>query len=76
MMLVSVTRGPGHIQFYKRVFTLANSADPDETPHIAASHLGLRCICSILACIQHVPEARTFNYKLATPLLRYTQHIS
>ena len=26
----------------KNVLNMANSADPDETPHIAASHLGLR----------------------------------
>ena len=69
MMLVSVTRGPDHIQFYNRVFTLANSADPDKMPPTAASHLGLRCICSFFACIQHVPEARTVNFRLATPPL-------
>ena len=26
----------------KNVLNMANSADPDETPHFAASHLGLR----------------------------------
>ena len=74
--VVSVTRGPDHIQVYNRVFTLANSTDSDETPHIAASHLGLRGICSFFACIQHVPEARTVNFRLVTPPLRYPQHIS
>ena len=52
-MLVSVTRGPDHIQFLlstiiKSVFILANNADPDETPRFAASHLGLRCLYMFL----------------------------
>ena len=28
----------------KSVFILANSVDPDEMPHFAASHLGLCCL--------------------------------
>ena len=53
MMLVYVTRGPGHLQFLqstitKSVFILANSADPDETPRFAASHLRLRCLYMFL----------------------------
>ena len=56
MMLVSVTRGPDHIQFLlytitKSVFILANSAGPDETSRFAASHLDLLCICSFFSCI-------------------------
>ena len=53
MILVSVTRGPGHKQFListitKSVFILANSADPNETPRFATSHLGLRCLYMFL----------------------------
>ena len=33
----------------KSVFILANSADPDETPNFAASHLGLRCLYMFFA---------------------------
>ena len=39
------------------MFILANSADPDETPHFAASHWVYTvciCICSFFACIQPV----------------------
>ena len=44
---------PDHIQFLsstitKSVFILANSTDPDETLHFAASHLGLRYLYMFL----------------------------
>ena len=38
-------RGPDSFTIYsvtKNVLNMANSADPDETPRVAASHLGLR----------------------------------
>ena len=40
--------------------------------HIAASHLGLRCLlCSFYACIQPVPQVRSLNFSLATPLFAH-----
>ena len=30
------------------IFVLANSVDPDETPHSAALHLGLHCLSKYL----------------------------
>ncbi|KAH3855604.1 hypothetical protein DPMN_098174 [Dreissena polymorpha] len=33
-----------HLCLASRKRALANGADPDETPHDAASHLGLRCL--------------------------------
>ena len=51
------------------MFILENSADPDETPHYVASHLGLLCLYMFLFCIQPVPQVSTLNFRLATPLL-------
>ena len=34
-----------------RVLILANSTDPDGTPHFAASHLGLCCLYMFLFCM-------------------------
>ena len=34
----------GDIMFYTGDFVSVNSADPDETPHYAAFHLGLHCL--------------------------------
>ena len=50
--------------------TLANSKDPDETPHDAASHLGLRCLLegisvrNILNIEINIPDTPTFGNKL------------
>ncbi len=33
-----------HLSLASRKRALANSVDPDETPHDAASHQGLRCL--------------------------------
>ena len=51
------------------MFILANSADPDETPNFAASHLGLRCLYMFpFTCIKPVPQMRSLNFRLASPL--------
>ncbi|KAH3832053.1 hypothetical protein DPMN_105329 [Dreissena polymorpha] len=36
---------------------LANSVDPDETPHDAASHLGLRCLLKGISCGNRILKA-------------------
>ena len=36
------------ILFYVDLFDLANRADPDEMPHLAAFHLGLHCLLKYL----------------------------
>ena len=65
---------PGHIRILslsitKGVFTLANSAGPDETSLFAASHLGLRCLYMFLfEYIQSIPQMLTLNFRLAMPL--------
>ena len=55
---------------YDLPLILANSAGPDEMPHFAASHLGLRCMYMMfpLECIQPVQHVHTLNFRLATPL--------
>ena len=52
------------------MFTLANSADPEKTPFFLRRHIWVYvvCICSFFACIQPVPQVRTLNSRLATPL--------
>ena len=47
---------PDHIRILestitKRVLILTNRADPDETPHFASSHPGLRCLYMFLFSI-------------------------
>ena len=51
------------------MFILTNSADPDETPRFAASHLGLRCLYIYpFECIQSVPHVHILKSRIATPL--------
>ena len=38
------------------MFILANSADPDETPRFAASHLGLHCLYMFLFRVHSVRD--------------------
>ena len=56
--------------FYNRVFILVNSADPDETPRFASSHLGLRCLYMFLFRMHSAcsTSAYTLKLRLATPL--------
>ena len=44
LIICHLLRARSYTMFTKRVFILANSADPDETPRNAASHLGLCCL--------------------------------
>ena len=54
----------------KSVLILANSTDPDETPRLAASHLGLRCLYMFLFCMQSAwRQVLTLYLRLATLLL-------
>ena len=41
---VPALKGLTHLCLASRKKALANSVDPDETPHDAASHQGLRCL--------------------------------
>ncbi|KAH3718372.1 hypothetical protein DPMN_061175 [Dreissena polymorpha] len=51
MMLVYVVRKKA----------LANSVDPDETPHDAASHQGLRCLLEGISCWNRILKALAYS---------------
>ena len=36
--------GVSGVLFHEYIFLSANSEDPDQTPHSAASHLGVHCL--------------------------------
>ena len=40
-----------------------NSADPDETPHNAASHQGLHCLLLIQKCLDTTSGSRLYLFK-------------
>ena len=51
--------------YLRKIFLLANSEDPDQTPHSVASDLGLHCLC---------PKNGTLGlYGLISPMLTVSQ---
>ena len=66
-----------HKRFYivpvtKNVLNMANSADPDETPRFAASHLGIRylqfCLDFFVKALTMSTQLRTLNLRQSTPV--------
>ena len=81
--------GLANVNIWKRMFypliitknslNMVNSADPDETPHFAASHLGLRCLKILpfyIICINPLTSSQqlcTLNFRQATSLFLISQ---
>ena len=52
-----------HLCLASRKKALANSVDPNETPHAAASHLGLRCL------LEGISVRNILNIEINTSIL-------